>query len=276
MDEFSSPPAPVQAVAASPAVAGVPARIVVLARIGLLGIGVAALIAAAALAFGWSAAPTGTLAAGTGTQTTGGVANLHGPGGGLRGHGGFGHGVGGITITAISGSNLSLETPDGWTRTITVDAGTTYTKSGDTIALGDLAVGDRVAFRQILEDDGSWTIDAVAVILPHVGGKVTAVEGSTITLEQRDGTTATVTVNADTEYQGNGDNADLGDVEVGMFLVAEGTENADGSLTATDVRAGERGHGPGGRRGLHGGPGPNGIWGEKPDAEAPSTTDSAG
>jgi hypothetical protein len=267
MDEFTSPPAPVQAGA------GGPARTAALARIGLLGIGAAALIAVAALAFGYGAAPTGTLAAGTTTETSAGTLDLNRFGGGPGGRGGPGHGAGGITITAISGSNLSLETADGWTRTITVDADTTYSESGDTIALGDLSVGDEIAFRQTLEDDGSWTIDAVVVILPHVGGEVTAVSGSTITVEQRDGTTATITVNGDTEYQVNGDNAALADVEVGMFLVAAGTENADGSLTATDVRAGERGMG--GRGGFHGGPGPNGIWGEKPGTEAPSATDSA-
>ena len=262
MDEFTSPPAPVQAVAASPAAAGSPARTAALARIGLLGIGAAALIAAAALLFGYGTAPTGILAAGTGTESSAGAVNLNGFGGGPGGRGGFGPGpgAGGITVTAISGSNLSLATADGWTRTITVDADTTYSEAGETIALGDIAVGDQIAFRQTLEDDGSWTIDKVAVILPHVGGEVTAISGSTITVEQRDGTTATITVNGATEYQVNGDDAALADVEVGMFLVAQGVENADGSLTATDVRAGERGMG--GRGGFHGGPGPNGIWGD--------------
>jgi hypothetical protein len=273
MNEFTAPPTPVHAGAAPAAAAARLARTATLARIGLLGIGAAALIAAAALAFGYGATPTGTLAAGNGTDISGNALDLTGFGGGPGGRGGPGHGFGGITITAISGSNLSLETADGWTRTITVDAGTTYTESGDAITRADLAVGDRIAFRQTLEDDGSWTIDAVAVILPHVGGEVTAVSGSTITVEQRDGTTATITVNSDTEYQVNGDNAALADVEVGMFLVAAGTENADGSLTATDVRAGERGMG--GRGGFHGGPGPMGFWGDRPGAEAPSATDSA-
>lgn len=288
MNEFTAPPAPVQPDGTPPdspgtrasggpaAIAASPARTAVMARIGLLGIGAAALIAAAILAFGAGTTPTGTLAAGTTNGANDTVTpGLGGGPGGPGGRGGPGHGPRGITITAIAGSDISLETADGWTRTITVDADTAYSKSGDAIALGDLAVGDEIAFRQTLEDDGSWTIDAVAVILPHVGGEVTAVSGSTITVEQRDGTTATITVNGNTEYQVNGDNAALADVEVGMFLVAAGTENADGSLTATDVRAGERGMG--GRGGFHGGPGPNGIWGEKPDGmEAPSATDSAG
>ena len=257
-----------------------------LARIGLLGIGAAALIAAAMLIFGAGASPGGTLAAGsdgTSSGTTDTIESLNRFRGGFGGPGlghGPGHGPGhGITVTAISGSDLSLETVDGWTRTITVDDGTTYSKSGDEITLGDLAVGDEIAFRQTLEDDGSWTIDAIAVILPHVGGEVTAVDGTTITVTRRDDTTATINVDGGTEYIVNGDVATLSDIEVGMFLVAEGTENADGSLNAADVRAAERGifRGPGGKGfGFGHGPGrdPNGV---DPDATgAPSSnTDGA-
>jgi hypothetical protein len=257
-DEYTSAPAPVTASPppAAAAAAALPARpmTALLARVGLLGIAAAAIVAAAILAFGATASPTGTLAAGTTDGTSGWTETLNLGGG--PGRGGFGPGKGGITITAISGSNISLETVDGWTRTITVDSGTEYSKSGDEIALGDLAVGDEIAFRQTLEDDGTWTIDAIVVIPPHAGGEVTAVSGSTITVEQRDGTTATITVNADTEYQVNGDDATLADIEVGMFLVAQGSENASGDLTATEVKAADPdSFGRPGRHGFKFGPG---------------------
>lgn len=249
------------------------------ARIGLAGIGAAALIAVAALAFGTTASPASTLAGSTGTDST--AANdttdmRRGPG--LRGgHGGPGFGE--ITITAISGSSISLATEDGWTRTVTVDDGTTYTRAGEDLEFGDLAVGDTIGFRQTLKDDGSWTIDAIAVILPHVGGEVTAVDGSTVIVEQRDGTSATITIGGDANIVVNGDAAELADIEVGMVLVAEGTENADGSLDATRVKAGDarlRGDGFGGR-GFHGpGFGPGFGDGEKPAATAaPEATGSA-
>lgn len=268
MDEFTTLPEPVQAVAAQRAG---PAP---WARIGLLGIAVAALIAAAILAFGGTASPLGTLAADT-TSTTGTtVPALNGAGG----PGGFGHGFGGITITAISGSSISLATADGWTRTISVDSGTTYSKSGETIAQADLEIGDEIAFRQTRETDGSFTIDSIAVIPPHAGGEVTAVSSSTITVQRRDGTSTTIKVTGTTTYTVAGAAAKLADIKVGMFLVAEGTENSDGSLTATTVRAGGHdGMGPGGR-GFRGGPGPDGGWdGTDPDATAaPSATGSAG
>ena len=246
------------------------------ARIGLLGIGAAGLVAAALLIFSSTTSPNGTIAAGTtggGTTMNGTVDLLNGLGpGGKGGHFGFG----GITITAISGNNLSLKTADGWTRTITVDSGTTYSKSGATIALGDLKVGDQVGFRQTREADGTFTIDSVVVVLPSAGGEVTKIDGSTITVTQRDGTTATITVNGQTTYTVNGtDSAALSDVKVGMRLVAEGTRNSDGSLTATRVKAATPGtfEGRGGRFDHGFGPG----WdGQKPDASAaPSASGAA-
>ena len=111
------------------------------------------------------------------------------------------------------------------------------------------------------------------MILPHVGGEVTAVDGSTITVERPDGTTATIEVGADATVQVNGEDASIADLEVGMFLIAEGTENADGSLDAVRVLAGDeafRGKRPGFRFG--------GPWGhEKPDATiTPEASSSAG
>lgn len=242
-----------------------------IARISLVGAAAAALVAVAMLAVGATASPAGTLAAGTnaGTTTSGAVLAFGGDGDGFGRGFGRGHGFGGIEITAISGSRLTLETEDGWTRTITVDSGTTYTESGDEIALADLSIGDEIRFQQTREDDGTYTIDAVAVIPPHAGGTVTVIWGSTITVQRRDGTTASIKVTAATSYSVAGDDdAALADVEVGMFLVAEGTENSDGSLTATEVRAADPDSMPGpGGRGGHG----HGPWGDNDAAD-----DSAG
>lgn len=271
---YLASPMPVTATAAALPALSRQARF---ARIGLLGIAAAGLVAAALLILSSSTSPTGTLAAGTtgGSATTvnGPVDLLNGLGPGGRG----GHfGLGGITITAISGNNLSLKTADGWTRTIAVDSGTTYSKSGTTISLGDLKVGDQIGFRQTRESNGAFTIDSIVVILPSAGGEVTRIDGSTITVTQRDGTTATITVNGQTTYTVNGsDGAALSDVKVGMRLVAEGTRNSDGSLTATRVRAATPGsfEGRGGR--FDHGFGPD--WdGQKPDAStAPSASGTA-
>jgi hypothetical protein len=271
--EYVAPAGPVLPAAAI-ALPG-PSRSALLAKIGILGIAAAAIVAAAILAFGSSASPLGTLAAGTTNGATSSSPDLLNGGPGFRG----GPGFGGITITAITGNNISLETADGWTRTITVDSGTTHSKSGATIALGDLEVGDEIGFRQTRETDGTFTIDSIAVILPHAGGEVTAVSGSTITVQGRDGTTATIKVTGQTTYTVNGNSAKLADVKVGMVLVAEGAKNTDGSLTATQVKAADAGSFPGKgdhiARGFGFGFGPDGDGTTPSSTAAPSATGSA-
>jgi hypothetical protein len=175
--------------------------------------------------------------------------------GGLRG--GFGRGgFHAISISAINGSNLSLETADGWTRTITVSDSTTLSEAGETITLSDLAVGDQIVFRQERQTDGSYTITAINVVLPTVGGEVTAIDGNTITVTGRDGTTGTIHVDGDTTYQVNRDTGALSDISVGSFVVAQGTLRTDGSLDAAVVHSGMRGLRGGDHpgRGFHGGP----------------------
>ncbi len=97
--------------------------------------------------------------------------------------GGAGRGsrMGGITITKIDGAKLSLETDDGWTRTIDA-TGATITRDGATIAVGDLAVGDEIVLRQQRQADGTFKITAIRVILPKVAGLVTDVAASSLTL----------------------------------------------------------------------------------------------
>jgi hypothetical protein len=158
-----------------------------------------------------------------------------------RGHLGpaIGRGFGMISITAISGSNVSLETANGWTRTIAVTDDVTITKGGEEIALGDLAVGDRVGLRERRSDDGTFTVTDIVVVLPIVAGEVSAKTESTITVTRRDGSSATIHVDGGTTYRvGRDGDATLADVEVGMVVIAEGTQRDDGSLDASAVRAG--------------------------------------
>ncbi len=188
--------------------------------------------------------------------------------GGVFGRGGFHD----ITISAIDGSSLSLKTDDGWTRTIAVGSSTTITKGGQTIAVGDLAVGDQIHFRQEKASDGTYTITDVHVVLPAIGGEVTAVADNTITVTGRDGTTGTIHVDGDTIYQVGGTAGKaLSDITVGSFVIAEGTLRADGSLDADAVHSGFRG----GFHGMHDGGRPGrGFPGMPDEPNATPTPDS--
>jgi hypothetical protein len=157
-------------------------------------------------------------------------------GGMLDGRGRFGGvGFGGITITSISGSNLTLKTDDGWTRTITATSATTISKGGQTITVGQLAVGDQIRFSQTKASDGSFSITAIQVVLPKVAGKVTAVTSDSITVTIRGGTTKTIATTGTTAYRLGGAAANHADVVVGSTILATGTEGANGSFTASTV-----------------------------------------
>jgi hypothetical protein len=156
--------------------------------------------------------------------------NFGGPGGliGLRQ----------ITISAISGSDVTVTTTDGWTRTVNVSATTTITRAGQTIGVGDLKVGDAIRFQQPRNADGTFTITAIEVVLPRVTGQVSATTSDTITVQRQDGTTMAIHVGSDTTYRVPGiDNATLSDIKPGMVILAQGTQNADGSLQAVAVSA---------------------------------------
>ena len=151
--------------------------------------------------------------------------------GDFDGHGRFGA----ITITSISGSNLTLKTEDGWTRTIAITSATTITKEGATIGAGDLSVGDEIRFRQNRAGDGTFTIAAIDVVLPKVAGTVTAVTADSITVTGRDGTSRTITTRSSTTYRLGTADANRSDVVVGSTILATGVAGTGNDFTATTV-----------------------------------------
>jgi Domain of unknown function (DUF5666) len=143
-------------------------------------------------------------------------------------------GRGAISITAINGSKLSLQTDNGWTRTIDA-TGATITKGGETVTVSALKVGDQIRFTETRNDDGTYTVTAIAVVQPSVAGTVASVSGSTVTVTGRDGGTSKVLLTSSTTYELAGKAATKDAVVAGAQIVATGTLAADGTLTATSV-----------------------------------------
>jgi hypothetical protein len=206
----------------------------------------------AAVAMGASPAPVPSSGAnpGASAQTTPGEHGRPGPGwafsGPGRAFGGPGAAFGGpggrdgrafgqIKVTAVNGSNVSLQTDDGWTRTITVTGTTTITKGGQAATLSTLAVGDVIVFGETRNADGSYTITRIEIVVPQVTGTVSAVGADTITIKGRDGTTTTIRTTASTTYHLGRTNGSRSDVKVGSEIVASGAKASDGSLDATSV-----------------------------------------
>ena len=167
-----------------------------------------------------------------------------------------------ITIAKIDGTKLSVQTSDGWTRTIDA-TGATITKGGQTMAISDLKVGDRITLREARQSDGTYKIATIQVLAPTTGagsrasvlGTVASKSATSIVVTATDGKTVTVNVSSTTRYSVRGvASPTLNDVAVGDRIAAQGTLNSDGSVTATVVQAAPIGQ-PGGGNGQGGGSG---------------------
>ena len=139
-----------------------------------------------------------------------------------------------ITIRALNGSQVSLATDDGWTRTITATTDAVITKGGVTISVADLKVGDEVRFHQTRNSDGSYTVTAIVVATPKAGGEVTKVDGNDVTIKGRNGTTRVITVTGSTVYKLGPTTGSKSDVKVGTDITAQGTVSGD-TFTAISV-----------------------------------------
>jgi hypothetical protein len=83
--------------------------------------------------------------------------------------------------------------------------------------------------------------NAAAGAPPHgpargVGGQVTAIAGTTITVKNQQGT-ATIATTASTTFEIDHKAASLSGITVGLFVHAEGAKAADGAFTASRVIA---------------------------------------
>lgn len=153
-------------------------------------------------------------------------------------HGRFGGpgGFGEITVGAISGSNVTLKTDDGWTRTIAVTDSVALTKGGQTIALSDLAVGDAVRFSQTRNDDGTYTVTGIAVVVPSVAGTASDVTASGFKVTTRDGSIWTITSDGSTTYRVGAVDGTSSSVVAGATVRVEGESTGDNALRALGVQ----------------------------------------
>lgn len=208
-------------------------------RIGLVLGGAAILmVAAAATSFAATNAPTDS-SAGAGLTGAGGSTTDRLDAPDLGGHGRIG--FGNITVASISGNDVTLKTDDGWQRTITITSSVALTKGGQTISVADLKVGDQIRLRQTRNDDGSYTVTALAVVVPTVQGTASDITSSGFKVTTRDGSVWTVTVNGQTTYGYGQGTGSLSDVKAGEPVRVAGTITADNQMTATNVRvAGDR------------------------------------
>ena len=196
------------------------------------------------------------------------------------------------TVASVSGSTVTVTQRDGSTSKVVLTGSTTYELAGQAATKDAVVAGAQIVARGTLATDGTLTATSVEVAPATAAGTVKEKSSSSLTLTTRDGSTVVVKVSSSTTYQVGGVTAPtLADVKVGDVVMAAGSRNADGSLTATVVRSHAAGRfggpgdgfgGPGmpgdgfgdGFGGMRGGGHGWGFPGGPDDSPAPSTAPS--
>jgi preprotein translocase subunit YajC len=139
-------------------------------------------------------------------------------------------------VTAINGNTITLtQGLKGHEVTVTTSDATQYYVGGKQVPASTLQVGDTIGVAGAISDKTSVNATAIFIHEPEVAGKVTAVKDNTITLQTKNGTTWTITVNNDTQYLKDGQPAALSDVQVGDLIAVVGLKTGDNALTAIVV-----------------------------------------
>lgn len=147
-------------------------------------------------------------------------------------------------VTTIDGDALTVQTGERGLLTVQVTGRTQFRARDDpNFTLADIEIGDEVAVRGRF--DGENTLMAQAVLLvpadlaDDVRGRVVAIEGQAITVEDRAGKQTGVITSGETRFRVKGKpEATLTDIQVGMLLGAAGQFDTSGALVARQVIAG--------------------------------------
>ena len=217
--------------------------------------------------------------------------------GGQQGGRGFGGGMGmGMagnsahgTVTAVSGTDISIKDEQGQLYKVQTGPNTRIMKDRAPVKLTDIKAGDTLVAMGNL-DDQAKTVGAMFVMVldpeqaarmekmradfgkTWTAGKITAIKDLTLTVERPDKVTQTITVDENTTFHKRNEDITFPDFKVGDMVRATGALQ-NGSFLAATLNAVE----PGGRGQGRGGPGgPSGRqFGQQPSPQpqgAPSGT----
>jgi hypothetical protein len=148
-------------------------------------------------------------------------------------------------VTATSGNDITIQDVrnTSGTQVVHTTSSTTYTRAGQSSSLSAVTVGEEISAQGTKNSDGSLQAEAVQIVPPHAGGQITAVDGSTITVQAHGGT-QTIHLSANTNitsvtFGASGPTetpATTSDLKVGVNIQAEGATASDGSLNAETVK----------------------------------------
>ena len=132
-------------------------------------------------------------------------------------------------VTSVNGSTLTATGRDAMPHTMNVSSSTQYRSGGQTAALSGVSVGTAIVAQGSLNADGSMNALRVQIVLPHVAGKISAVNGSTVTVTDLWGTAHTIVTSSSTTYSAPfKGTASAASLTTGTRIIATGALGSDG------------------------------------------------
>jgi hypothetical protein len=133
--------------------------------------------------------------------------------------------------TATTNGSVTVNRLDGKTTTFTITPATTFTQGSTPLTASDLVVGDRVGV--FVNTTAVTDALRINIELARIAGRVSNINGDTLTVTGGQGFSRTVLVGDSTTYTQGGAPATFADVLVGSYIVARGT--IDPNLTTLDA-----------------------------------------
>jgi hypothetical protein len=137
----------------------------------------------------------------------------------------------GGTITAVSATSITVESLSDTSNTYAIDSATTFSEGPTTIPASDLAVGEHV---MVQASATSATTAANINLLPaELVGRVTAVNGNSVTITDPQGFSRTIVVGTSTTYTKSGAESNFSAIAEGSLIIASG--KVDSNQTSLDA-----------------------------------------
>jgi len=149
-------------------------------------------------------------------------------------------------VTAVQGQTLVIVTREGEKEVVTTSETYFHVPNVEEPGLDDIEVGCIITALEQKDDNGTFTAQIVAAARARrlrkmivrrnmVGGEVKTIEGTTLTVETRQGD-KTILINENTRFRIPGvENPSLTDIKAGDRIIALGRRTEDGELVARVV-----------------------------------------
>ncbi len=144
-------------------------------------------------------------------------------------------------VTAVTSTSVTVNRLNGVIATYTITPSTVFHQGATILTAASLVVGDKVNVD--VYTTAPMTALRIGILQATLAGRVTVVNGNSITIMTGKGFSRAITVSATTTYVEGGNPATLANVTVGSVIIAQGLIDADlTTLDASKIFIREAGH----------------------------------